>query len=190
MVFPKPFTAGPWTSGPCISQGFSSEDGSLASGSTHRHQPQDHADDRRPDELACGGSMPPCSNDEVLERPPVTAQRSGSARPAAAVVSPATQYTVRPSGNPAGLAMPQAQRSSLEREAVHSGSGLSPATTAMPSLSPSSLSEAVHQGTGMKPALPFVATVIICSRCGGSGMLRLDDQRYRTCMDCLGRGRW
>lgn len=28
-----------------------------------------------------------------------------------------------------------------------------------------------------------------CSRCGGSGMLRLGDQRYRTCLDCLGSGR-
>ncbi|MEI7666642.1 MAG: hypothetical protein WCI65_11410 [Synechococcaceae cyanobacterium ELA263] len=27
-----------------------------------------------------------------------------------------------------------------------------------------------------------------CSRCGGSGMLRLGDQRYRTCLECLGRG--
>jgi len=28
-----------------------------------------------------------------------------------------------------------------------------------------------------------------CPRCGGSGMLRLDDQRFRTCLDCLGQGR-
>lgn len=27
-----------------------------------------------------------------------------------------------------------------------------------------------------------------CFHCGGSGMLRLGDQRYRTCLDCLGRG--
>jgi DnaJ-class molecular chaperone len=27
-----------------------------------------------------------------------------------------------------------------------------------------------------------------CHHCGGSGMLRLDDQRYRTCLDCLGQG--
>ena len=27
-----------------------------------------------------------------------------------------------------------------------------------------------------------------CSHCGGSGMLRLGDQRYRTCLDCLGSG--
>ncbi len=27
-----------------------------------------------------------------------------------------------------------------------------------------------------------------CSRCGGSGMLRLGDQRYRTCLECLGQG--
>lgn len=29
----------------------------------------------------------------------------------------------------------------------------------------------------------------VCPRCGGSGMLRLDDQRFRTCLDCLGQGR-
>jgi DnaJ-class molecular chaperone len=27
-----------------------------------------------------------------------------------------------------------------------------------------------------------------CPQCGGSGMLRLADQRYRTCLDCLGQG--
>ena len=27
-----------------------------------------------------------------------------------------------------------------------------------------------------------------CHHCGGSGMLRLDDQRYRTCLECLGQG--
>lgn len=27
-----------------------------------------------------------------------------------------------------------------------------------------------------------------CPQCGGSGMLRLGDQRYRTCLDCLGQG--
>ncbi|SBO43419.1 protein of unknown function [Cyanobium sp. NIES-981] len=29
----------------------------------------------------------------------------------------------------------------------------------------------------------------ICGHCGGSGILRLDDQRFRTCLDCLGQGR-
>jgi DnaJ-class molecular chaperone len=29
----------------------------------------------------------------------------------------------------------------------------------------------------------------VCSRCGGSGMLRLGDQSFRTCLDCLGQGR-
>ncbi|MEB3165311.1 MAG: hypothetical protein VKO65_01440 [Cyanobacteriota bacterium] len=28
-----------------------------------------------------------------------------------------------------------------------------------------------------------------CPRCGGSGMLRHGDQRFRTCLDCLGQGR-
>ena len=27
-----------------------------------------------------------------------------------------------------------------------------------------------------------------CPQCGGSGLLRIDDQRYRTCLDCLGQG--
>jgi len=27
-----------------------------------------------------------------------------------------------------------------------------------------------------------------CPRCGGSGTLRHGDQRYRTCLDCLGQG--
>jgi hypothetical protein len=28
-----------------------------------------------------------------------------------------------------------------------------------------------------------------CRHCGGSGTLRMGDQQYRTCLDCLGRGR-
>ncbi|TVS07504.1 MAG: hypothetical protein EA413_01080, partial [Cyanobium sp. PLM2.Bin73] len=28
-----------------------------------------------------------------------------------------------------------------------------------------------------------------CPRCGGSGVLRLDGQRFRTCLHCLGQGR-
>jgi hypothetical protein len=28
----------------------------------------------------------------------------------------------------------------------------------------------------------------VCPSCGGSGMLRLGDQRFRTCLDCLGQG--
>jgi hypothetical protein len=27
-----------------------------------------------------------------------------------------------------------------------------------------------------------------CPRCGGSGILRLADGRFRTCLDCLGQG--
>jgi DnaJ-class molecular chaperone len=29
----------------------------------------------------------------------------------------------------------------------------------------------------------------VCPRCGGSGVLRLDGQRSRTCLHCLGQGR-
>ena len=28
----------------------------------------------------------------------------------------------------------------------------------------------------------------VCSRCGGSGRLRINDDSFRTCLDCLGRG--
>jgi hypothetical protein len=28
----------------------------------------------------------------------------------------------------------------------------------------------------------------VCPSCGGSGMLRLGEQRFRTCLDCLGQG--
>lgn len=33
------------------------------------------------------------------------------------------------------------------------------------------------------------STEISCRRCGGSGTLRMGDQQYRTCLDCLGQGR-
>ena len=29
----------------------------------------------------------------------------------------------------------------------------------------------------------------VCRHCGGSGMLRVSDLSYRTCMDCLGLGK-
>ncbi len=32
------------------------------------------------------------------------------------------------------------------------------------------------------------STAPACNRCGGSGKLRLGDQRYRTCLECLGQG--
>jgi hypothetical protein len=30
--------------------------------------------------------------------------------------------------------------------------------------------------------------ILTCRRCGGSGILRLADGRFRTCLDCLGQG--
>ncbi|MFN9630034.1 MAG: hypothetical protein ACK59A_07355 [Cyanobacteriota bacterium] len=33
-----------------------------------------------------------------------------------------------------------------------------------------------------------LATSPPCRRCGGSGILRLADGRFRTCLDCLGLG--
>jgi len=38
-------------------------------------------------------------------------------------------------------------------------------------------------------AAPLVDASRPCPHCGGSGNLRLADQRYRTCLECLGRGR-
>lgn len=29
---------------------------------------------------------------------------------------------------------------------------------------------------------------ILCPQCGGSGILRMGDQQFRTCLDCLGQG--
>lgn len=29
---------------------------------------------------------------------------------------------------------------------------------------------------------------LICPQCGGSGTLRMGDQQFRTCLDCLGQG--
>ena len=46
-------------------------------------------------------------------------------------------------------------------------------------------------GTGVSPvsSAATVSTEVICRRCGGSGTLRMGDQQYRTCLDCLGQGR-
>lgn len=41
----------------------------------------------------------------------------------------------------------------------------------------------------MTPTDPSGDALKRCRTCGGSGMLRLGDQRYRTCLDCLGQGR-
>ena len=42
--------------------------------------------------------------------------------------------------------------------------------------------------TSQQPAPARARSSQPCPRCGGSGMLRLDDQRFRTCLDCLGQG--
>ena len=31
-------------------------------------------------------------------------------------------------------------------------------------------------------------TPILCPHCGGSGILRMGDQQFRTCLECLGQG--
>ena len=38
------------------------------------------------------------------------------------------------------------------------------------------------------PAATTCAAALTCSRCGGSGTLRMGDQQFRTCLDCLGQG--
>ena len=46
-------------------------------------------------------------------------------------------------------------------------------------------------GLGLEAAspAPTASSAQICRRCGGSGSLRMGDQQYRTCLDCLGQGR-
>jgi DnaJ-class molecular chaperone len=39
------------------------------------------------------------------------------------------------------------------------------------------------------PTAPALVTAEqTCPRCGGSGILRMGDQQFRTCLDCLGQG--
>jgi hypothetical protein len=42
------------------------------------------------------------------------------------------------------------------------------------------------------PSPPGAAATVrasnACPHCGGSGVLRMSDQRFRTCLDCLGQG--
>jgi hypothetical protein len=44
-------------------------------------------------------------------------------------------------------------------------------------------------GFDSAPSAQPSGTEQICRRCGGSGTLRMGDQQYRTCLDCLGQGR-
>jgi DnaJ-class molecular chaperone len=48
------------------------------------------------------------------------------------------------------------------------------------------------RGVPSSPPLALEASLTAanrCPRCGGSGLLRQGDRRYRTCLDCLGQGR-
>lgn len=38
------------------------------------------------------------------------------------------------------------------------------------------------------PVTPMLSGGAVCSRCGGSGRLRINDDSFRTCLDCLGQG--
>jgi len=54
------------------------------------------------------------------------------------------------------------------------------------------VSKNVVNKTGAKKNLltpSYQAASQSCDQCGGSGMLRLSDQRYRTCLECLGQGK-
>ena len=57
----------------------------------------------------------------------------------------------------------------------------------------SSLSAEPAQGAGPprlapEPAAQPFAAAAVCLRCGGSGRLRINDDSFRTCLDCLGQG--
>jgi hypothetical protein len=46
-----------------------------------------------------------------------------------------------------------------------------------------------HQHNHPNPSQTHNALQEVCSCCGGSGKLRLGEQRFRTCLNCLGQGR-
>jgi hypothetical protein len=48
----------------------------------------------------------------------------------------------------------------------------------------------VAQGAVQAPPLAQLedAAPITCPHCGGSGILRMGDQQFRTCLECLGQG--
>jgi hypothetical protein len=57
------------------------------------------------------------------------------------------------------------------------------------SLQASSLQSSSLQISKRAPAgLDGTSGRAACQHCGGSGMLRLGGQRYRTCLECLGQG--
>lgn len=56
-----------------------------------------------------------------------------------------------------------------------------PAAAASASSRPST-----HPSTGVDAGPP--SGPLTCPHCGGSGILRMGDQQFRTCLDCLGQG--
>ncbi|MFN4864988.1 MAG: hypothetical protein ACK5GZ_01495 [Cyanobium sp.] len=52
------------------------------------------------------------------------------------------------------------------------------------------LQQQPHVGAAPAPLIDQTSSALrqVCPSCGGSGMLRLGDQRFRTCLDCLGQG--
>jgi hypothetical protein len=65
-----------------------------------------------------------------------------------------------------------------------------PQPAAAPTPSPRQLTSLVSSQPGpVEPRCAQGDQGEICQVCGGSGMLRLGDQRFRTCLHCLGRGR-
>jgi DnaJ-class molecular chaperone len=55
-------------------------------------------------------------------------------------------------------------------------------------VAPAPVTHQHHQHNEQNYAQGSHALREVCPSCGGSGMLRLGDQRFRTCLDCLGQG--
>jgi hypothetical protein len=67
----------------------------------------------------------------------------------------------------------------------------------IPTFTPERVLEQAPHFSPPAPALPTPAPLvsaeeqsgpIICPHCGGSGILRMGDQQFRTCLECLGQG--
>jgi hypothetical protein len=82
---------------------------------------------------------------------------------------------------------------SVETETDPLAAGLPMTSSPFSSSMPSRSSRAPSQANASAPVAAGTASSgnpsgNLCRQCGGSGMLRLGDQRYRTCLDCLGQG--
>lgn len=100
------------------------------------------------------------------------------------------------SGEPRSQDLPSTVATDLPQQASPHGRGLgpeghqgrqprqgAPLQTQSPAARPAGQAAAVAAG-----AAGLAVEQALCPRCGGSGTLRHGDQRYRTCLDCLGQG--